>query len=54
MSDSIPHTENSVEPWEAELLDLFVGIFEAFGLPKSMAMIYGILYCSDDPLLQEV
>ncbi len=42
-----------LETWERELLDLFVGIFEAFGLPKSMALIYGILYCSDEPLLQD-
>jgi len=39
--------------WEVEVLDLFVGIFETFGLPKSIAMIYGALYCSDDPMLQE-
>ena len=39
--------------WEEEILDLFVGIFESFGLPKSTAMIYGLLYCADDALLQE-
>lgn len=39
--------------WEEEVLDLFVGIFESFGLPKSTAMIYGALYCSEDALAQE-
>jgi DNA-binding transcriptional regulator GbsR (MarR family) len=36
-----------------DVLDLFVGIFESFGLPKSTAMIYGVLYCAADPLTQE-
>jgi DNA-binding transcriptional regulator GbsR (MarR family) len=36
-----------------EVLDLFVGIFETFGLPKSMAQIYGVLYCGEEPMLQE-
>jgi len=47
--------ENSVnfETWELEILDLFVGIFDTFGFPKSTAMIYGVLYCSDEDLLQE-
>lgn len=39
--------------WEEQVLDLFVGIFESFGLPKSTAMIYGALYCSEDALAQE-
>ena len=52
------HSVSTTEPvelaaWETEILDLFVGIFESFGLPKSTAMIYGLLYCADDALLQE-
>jgi DNA-binding transcriptional regulator GbsR (MarR family) len=39
--------------WEQEILSLFVGIFETFGLPKSTAMIYGTLYCAEKPMLQE-
>jgi len=53
MSDPAPASETELALWERELLDLFVGIFEAFGMPKSMAMIYGILYCADEPLLQD-
>jgi len=50
---SSERTENPLPPWEKELLDLFVGIFEGVGLPKSMALIYGILYCAEEPMLQE-
>jgi DNA-binding transcriptional regulator GbsR (MarR family) len=39
--------------WEEEIIDLFVGIFETLGLPKSTARIYGWLYCSDDGRSQE-
>lgn len=46
-------TEAELAPWEHEVLELFVGMFETFGLPKSIAMIYGVLYCSDVPLYQE-
>ncbi|WFB36557.1 hypothetical protein P3T73_02130 [Kiritimatiellota bacterium B12222] len=50
MTDS---ATNTLDAWELEILDLFVGIFETFGLPKSTAMIYGILYCAEEPMLQE-
>ncbi|MDF3130390.1 hypothetical protein P0Y35_14380 [Kiritimatiellaeota bacterium B1221] len=46
-------TETEIPPWEAEIIDLFVGIFDGFGLPKSTAMIYGTLYCAEDGMLQE-
>lgn len=53
MTDTASHSGIQLDPWELEILDLFVGIFETFGLPKSMAMIYGVLYCAEEPLLQE-
>lgn len=53
MTETSVQTTPNLAPWELEILDLFVGIFETFGLPKSMAMIYGLLYCSEEPLLQE-
>lgn len=55
MKDSTAPKTSAPElaPWEHEVLELFVGMFETFGLPKSIAMIYGVLYCSDEPLYQE-
>jgi DNA-binding transcriptional regulator GbsR (MarR family) len=50
---STSSTSISLEPWEEEVLDLFVGVFETLGLPKSTARIYGWLYCSDDGRTQE-
>jgi DNA-binding transcriptional regulator GbsR (MarR family) len=43
----------SLADWELELLDIFVSMFDLFGLPKSTAQIYGVLYCSDESLMQE-
>lgn len=40
-------------PWEQEVLSIFVGLFETFGLPKSTARIYGLLYCAETPMMQE-
>ena len=37
-----------IPEWEQELIDLFVGIFDGLGLPKSTAMIYGTLYCAEE------
>jgi len=48
---SLNHTD--LPAWERETLDLFVGLFESFGLPKSIALIYGTLYCAEEPMLQE-
>jgi DNA-binding transcriptional regulator GbsR (MarR family) len=42
-----------IPEWEQEIIDLFVGIFDGFGLPKSTAMIYGTLYCAEESMLQE-
>jgi len=42
-----------IPEWEKGVLSVFVDLFETFGLPKSTALIYGTLYCSETPLLQE-
>lgn len=42
-----------LETWELELLDLFVDMFDLFGVPKSTAQIYGILYCAEEGMMQE-
>jgi DNA-binding transcriptional regulator GbsR (MarR family) len=43
----------TLEDWEIELLNVFVGLFDSFGVPKSVAQIYGVLFCADGPLSQE-
>lgn len=53
MSMSSPQNTVTLDPWKIEVLDLFVGIFDSFGMPKSMACIYGLLYCTDEALSQE-
>jgi DNA-binding transcriptional regulator GbsR (MarR family) len=37
-------------PLEAEAVDLFVGLAQVVGLPKSIGQIYGLLYFSPAPL----
>ncbi|KAF0180654.1 MAG: transcriptional regulator protein-like protein [Limisphaerales bacterium] len=37
-------------PLEAEAVDLFVGLAQVVGLPKSIGQIYGLLYISATPL----
>lgn len=37
-------------PLEAEAVDLFVGLAQVVGLPKSIGQIYGLLYISTVPL----
>ncbi len=42
-------------PLQAEAVDLFVGLVQVVGLPKSIGQIYGLLYISTAPLsLDEV
>ena len=53
MTNDFTTPQTDLAPWEIEVLELFVGIFESFSLPKSTAMIYGVLYCSEEPLLQD-
>ncbi|MBC2595619.1 hypothetical protein H5P28_15230 [Ruficoccus amylovorans] len=43
----------TLQDWEIELLNIFVGLFDSFGVPKSVAQIYGVLFCADGPLTQE-
>lgn len=50
---ALPAPPPVIPDWELEVLNLFVGVFETFGLPKSTAMIYGTLYCAEDPMPQE-
>ena len=38
---------------EAEAVDLFVGLAQVVGLPKSIGQIYGLLYISTVPLSQD-
>lgn len=37
-------------PLESEAVDLFVGLVQVVGLPKSIGQIYGLLYISTSPL----
>lgn len=37
-------------PLESEAVDLFVGLSQVVGLPKSVGQIYGLLYISTSPL----
>ncbi len=39
-----------MDPLEAEAVDLFVGLAQVVGLPKSVGQIYGLLYISTEPL----
>lgn len=45
--------ETALQPWEVELLNIFVGLFDSFGIPKSVAQIYGVLFCAEVALSQE-
>ena len=38
---------------ENDLIGVFVGVVQAFGLPKSVGEIYGLLYVSPEPLTME-
>ncbi len=53
MTETAISFESDIPDWEQEILDLFVGIFDGFGLPKSTALIYGTLYCAEGSMLQE-
>ncbi|MFM8469711.1 MAG: GbsR/MarR family transcriptional regulator [Limisphaerales bacterium] len=43
-------TPTGLAPLEAEAVDLFVGLAQVVGLPKSIGQIYGLLYISAVPL----
>ncbi len=48
-----PQTSPDIPFWEQEILSMFVGVFETFGLPKSTALIFGTLYCALEPMTQD-
>lgn len=51
---SVP-TPTTLTPLETEAVELFVGLAQVVGLPKSVGQIYGLLYISHIPLsLDEV
>lgn len=48
---SVNPAEKSVIPeWELAVLDVFVRAAAMFGFRKSVALVYGALYCSREPL----
>lgn len=48
---SVNPAEKSVIPeWELAVLDVFVRAAAMFGFRKSVALVYGVLYCSRAPL----
>ena len=49
-SMEVPPTASGLDPLEAEAVDLFVGLAQVVGLPKSVGQIYGLLYISIEPL----
>lgn len=38
---------------ETEVIDMFVGLAQALGLPRSMGQIYGLLYLAPQPLAMD-
>ena len=42
--------ESTVPEWEVSVLDVFVRASAMFGLRKSVALVYGALYCSREAL----
>lgn len=53
MTSPAKASPDTLESWEIELLNIFVGMFDSVGLPRSVAQIYGVLFCADEPLMQE-
>lgn len=48
---SVNPAEKSVIPeWELAVLDVFVRAAAMFGFRKSVALVYGVLYCSREPI----
>jgi Predicted transcriptional regulators len=49
--DHLPMSESSaLTPWEIATIELFVRAAGMIGLPKSIGEIYGLLFCSAQPL----
>ena len=53
MSSESTSPESALAQWEHEVIDLFVAWAQTLGLPKSLGQIYGLLYCSPEPLCLE-
>jgi DNA-binding transcriptional regulator GbsR (MarR family) len=41
---------SNLSPWEIAMIDSFVRACALIGLPRSIGEIYGLLYCSPEPL----
>ncbi len=48
--DSLNASANSLAEWELATIELFVHAAQLIGIPKSMGQIYGLLFCSEEPL----
>lgn len=46
--ESIPALQ--LQEWEHSVIDLFVNASQLIGLPKSVAQIYGLLFCRENPM----
>lgn len=42
--------ESVIPEWELAVLDVFVRAAAMFGFRKSVALVYGVLYCSREPI----
>jgi len=40
----------TLEPWEISIIDSFVRAASLIGLPRSIGEIYGVVYCSAEPI----
>ncbi|HKK17874.1 MAG TPA: transcriptional regulator [Opitutales bacterium] len=47
---STPPDNSNLAPWEVAMIDSFVRAAMLIGLPRSIGEIYGLLYCSPEPL----
>jgi len=41
---------STLAPWEVAMIDTFIRAVALVGLPRSIGEIYGLLYCSPEPL----
>lgn len=44
------HSQSSLSPWESATIEVFVRAANLIGLPRSLGEIYGLLFCSEQPL----
>jgi DNA-binding transcriptional regulator GbsR (MarR family) len=49
----MPSKHTTLEPWEYSIIQTFAATGESFGIQRSVAMIYGLLFCSKGPLSME-